>query len=97
MKPEQLGELKTRPFWRKTEVLRTQAKVSIDAFLERDDYVEVDTLALRSNHIKVNLLFLAINYARLFSMVSLLHTYLFFFASFFLFKQMQLRHDVYLF
>ena len=50
MKPEQLGELKTRPFWRKTELLRTQAKVSFDAFLERDDYVEVDTLALRSNH-----------------------------------------------
>ena len=47
MKPEQLGELKTRSFWRKTEMLRTQAKVSFDAFLERDDYVEVDTLALK--------------------------------------------------
>lgn len=81
MKPEQLGELKTRPFWRKTEMLRTQAKVSFDAFLERDDYVEVDTLALRSNHIKANLLLLAINYARLFSMVSLLCTFLLFFRS----------------
>lgn len=79
MKPEQLGELKTRPFWRKTEVLRTQAKVSFDAFLERDDYVEVDTLALRSNHMKANLLLLAINYARRFSMVSLLYTFLLFF------------------
>ena len=38
MKEEKLEELKTRPFWRKTELLITQAKVSFDAFLERDDY-----------------------------------------------------------
>lgn len=92
MKPEQLGELKTRPFWRKTEVLRTQAKVSFDAFLERDGYVEVDTLALRSNHIKANLLFLRKAFQHGFPSL-----YLLVFLCFFLFKQMQLRHDVYLF